>query len=357
MSKNFVTPPAWLRAYTPVQYLLAKNYQDNDRICIFGFSRGAYSARALAGMLKAMGLLTVSDTASAKAAYDLYEEPSMRSRCRSSSSWAAGPSDSLFLSDFIHLLLGTRQLRKLAHTATNDIVRTFRHAVALDERRAMFKSNLWSQPKKAAVAAVAANSANAQPSGDNGPSVDINDADVQEVWFAGCHCVGGGGSVLNGTRPNLAHIPLRWMIRECFKARTGMLFSAIELAKLGIEPSHLYLHVRPRPVVDAVTRGNQTIRAIEAPSWVPWAKSFLPSTPETGQGLMLPNMSEEELDARDALAPLYDQLVLKSGTWQAMEPPRTRSRAFDTATTRLGALSHPRRVHMGVRSGSTARYG
>ncbi len=68
---------------------------------------------------------------------------------------------------------------KLAYTATNGIVRTFRHAVALDERRAKFKQNMWSQPKKPVVAA------NAQPNGDNGPSVVT---DVQEVWFAGCHC-------------------------------------------------------------------------------------------------------------------------------------------------------------------------
>ncbi|KAJ7095024.1 hypothetical protein C8R44DRAFT_890151 [Mycena epipterygia] len=72
------------------------------------------------------------------------------------------------------------------------IVRTFRHAVAPDERRAKFKQNMCRQPKKPAVAA------NAQLNGHNGPSVVT---DVQEVWFADCHCDVGGGSVLNGTRP------------------------------------------------------------------------------------------------------------------------------------------------------------
>jgi uncharacterized protein (DUF2235 family) len=42
-------------AYT---YLM-QNYQDGDRLFIFGFSRGAYTARALAGFLKAAGLLRV----------------------------------------------------------------------------------------------------------------------------------------------------------------------------------------------------------------------------------------------------------------------------------------------------------
>ena len=34
-----------------------QNYEANDKICIFGFSRGAYTARALAGMIHKVGLL------------------------------------------------------------------------------------------------------------------------------------------------------------------------------------------------------------------------------------------------------------------------------------------------------------
>ena len=30
---------------------LMQNYRSGDRVCLFGFSRGAYTARALAGML------------------------------------------------------------------------------------------------------------------------------------------------------------------------------------------------------------------------------------------------------------------------------------------------------------------
>ncbi|KAJ7887211.1 hypothetical protein B0H13DRAFT_2342495 [Mycena leptocephala] len=287
-------------------HIIAENYQDNNKICIFGFSRGAYSARALAGMLNAMGLLRVSDTTSAKEAYDLYEEYNEGDEDKAwldlLSKWKVFRTKHNVKKPFVEFLgcwdsvnsVGMMDNIKLAYTATNGIVRTFRHAVALDERRAKFKQNMWSQP---AVAA------NAQPNGDNGPSVVT---DVQEVWFAGCHVVHvGGGSVLNGTRPNLAHIPLRWMIRECFKARTGVLSPPPSSRKLGIEPSSLYPDVRARPVAKAVTRAVKPIKVIEAPGWVPWAKSFLPTgsthTPKKVQKLTLPNMSEEELDARDAL--------------------------------------------------------
>ena len=36
--------------------------------------------------------------------------------------------------------------RRLPFTTSNKVVRTFRHAVALDERRAKFKANLWNRP-------------------------------------------------------------------------------------------------------------------------------------------------------------------------------------------------------------------
>jgi len=38
--------------------------------------------------------------------------------------------------------------KRLPFTTSNTIVRTFRHAVALDERRAKFKANLWNRPTK-----------------------------------------------------------------------------------------------------------------------------------------------------------------------------------------------------------------
>jgi hypothetical protein len=38
--------------------------------------------------------------------------------------------------------------RRLPFTTSNTIVRTFRHAVSLDERRAKFKANLWNRPNE-----------------------------------------------------------------------------------------------------------------------------------------------------------------------------------------------------------------
>jgi hypothetical protein len=72
--------------------------------------------------------------------------------------------------------------------------------------------------------------------------------DVKEVWFAGCHCDIGGGSVKNNTRNSLARIPLRWMIRECFRTNIGIIFDKDMLkSHIGLDADTLYPYVLPRP--------------------------------------------------------------------------------------------------------------
>lgn len=49
------------------------NYRSGDKICLFGFSRGAYTARALAGVLYKVGLLPKNNEAQVPFAYKLYK--------------------------------------------------------------------------------------------------------------------------------------------------------------------------------------------------------------------------------------------------------------------------------------------
>ena len=55
-------------------------------------------------------------------------------------------------------------------TYANAAVRYFRHAIALDERRAVYQVNHW-------------HSGNPH----NHECIDAERTDVREVWFAGCH--------------------------------------------------------------------------------------------------------------------------------------------------------------------------
>lgn len=110
----------------------------------------------------------------------------------------------------------------------------------------------------------------------------------------------GGGSVDDGTPHALARIPLRWMIRECFKCNTGIRFHAELLKRTGLDPSSLHPVVRDRPPPLKAEPVHAT--SVAEP---------------VNKG------TEEDHEVRDALAPLYDQLVL-APYWWALELIPTR---------------------------------
>jgi uncharacterized protein (DUF2235 family) len=53
---------------------LMQNYIEGDRICLFGFSRGSYTVRCLAGMLHKVGLLPAHNQAQISFAYRMYKD-------------------------------------------------------------------------------------------------------------------------------------------------------------------------------------------------------------------------------------------------------------------------------------------
>ena len=55
---------------------LMQTYREGDRICVFGFSRGSYTARCLAGMLHKVGLLPAHNIAQVPFAYNFYKDDS-----------------------------------------------------------------------------------------------------------------------------------------------------------------------------------------------------------------------------------------------------------------------------------------
>lgn len=126
---------------------LMENYKEGDRIFLFGFSRGAYTARCLAGMLHIVGLLPKSNEEQIPFAYSLYKDKSddgvqkahgfKKAFSRHVSIEFMGVWDTVTSVG----LAG----RTLPFTSHNAVVRTFRQAFALDERRAKFRHNPWSR--------------------------------------------------------------------------------------------------------------------------------------------------------------------------------------------------------------------
>jgi uncharacterized protein (DUF2235 family) len=323
---------------------LMQNYAANDRICIFGFSRGAYTARCLAGMIHKVGLLPTCNHQQIPFAYKMYTTADDKGWKQSND------FKKTFSIDVDIEFLGVWDTvnsvgivpRRLPFATSNTIVRTFRHAVSLDERRAKFKANLWNRPQKhEALLSITdqkiaeAAKLKAKASADKAHHQEtlwmlehrygkerLTPTDVEEVWFAGGHCDVGGGSVDNGVKPCLARIPFRWMIRECFKTNSGIIFHTEELRKVGLDPATLYPVVRPRP--PAIPINPTSLKPHELIQDIPKSSSTSKQAVDDNNNNNTPNpaevvhSSEEEEDLRDSLAPLYDELKL-GWTWWILE--------------------------------------
>ncbi|KAJ6483330.1 hypothetical protein C8R45DRAFT_904567 [Mycena sanguinolenta] len=322
---------------------LMQNYMAGDRICIFGFSRGAYTARSLAGMLHKVGLLPVCNHQQVPFAYKMFTRTDDIGWQQSNAFKKAFSIDVPI--EFIGVWDTVNSVglipKRLPFTTSNTIVRTFRHAVSLDERRAKFKPNLWNRPNAdEQLLSISDQQQKPQPQHDtklkrNNTSQRVMEAsydegrdsarptDIEEVFFAGCHCDVGGGSVANDTQHSLARIPLRWMVRECFKTNTGIMFDPEGLRGIGLDPDALYPVVKPRPA--ALSAGSGRILVIPRAPWFPTG----PAANVTKNGVDI-FLTEEELDLRDALSPIYDQLN-RHWLWWLLElmPLRQRTQRAD----------------------------
>ncbi|KAJ7621997.1 hypothetical protein DFH06DRAFT_1009614 [Mycena polygramma] len=310
---------------------LMQNYTANDRICIFGFSRGAYTARSLAGMLHKVGLLPACNHQQVPFAYHMYIN-------NSETGWKQSNAfKKTFSIDVDIEFLGVWDTvnsvgiipKRLPFTTSNTIVRTFRHAVSLDERRAKFKPNLWNRPndieRMLSASDQKRHQRKAHPQHPHAPKKmsqlkmehrytrdPAQETDIEEVWFSGCHCDIGGGSVVNETKHNLARIPLRWMVRECFKTNSGIMFDTEGLRSIGLDPDSLYPVVKARP--PALPVGGARIRSISSDIATPSTTGKSSNTAHFSEATPAA-MTEEELDHHDALSPIYDQLSLNPFWW------------------------------------------
>ncbi|KAJ3800882.1 hypothetical protein GGU11DRAFT_334189 [Lentinula aff. detonsa] len=264
---------AWyLNAHVMDGYrFLMQNYRAGDKICLFGFSRGAYTARALAGMLYKVGLLPRDNQEQIPFAYKLYTRTDhvgiklsagfKQTYCQNVEIEFLGVWDTV-------ASVGVITTKTLPFTSDNSSIKIFRQALSLDEHRARFKPNLFhrepmtasgfSEIKNRRVETDPKISANLENQRKPSPmtrtltdyfrknktvSPDITSlvcttdeestsgTDVLEVWFAGCHSDIGGGSVSNSTKESLSDISLRWMVRQVVESQCGIQFNEDALAQ------------------------------------------------------------------------------------------------------------------------------
>src|SRR5258708_7854269 len=183
-----------------VYSFLMNEFNPGDQIFLFGFSRGAYTASALCGLLHMCGLLTSGNEALIPYALRLYKSNDpckfeIASGFRTTFSIPCTPyflglwdtvSSVGWILDPIHTKGG-----HLPYTATLPDISVLRHAVSIDERRAFFRQNLIREPV---------------PASQN----------LKQVWFAGVHSDVGGSYA--EAESGLSKIALRWMLCEAQSA-------------------------------------------------------------------------------------------------------------------------------------------
>lgn len=183
-------------------HFLIDNYESGDWLYLFGFSRGAFTARSLGGLIRNCGILRSENADRIHEAWSLY---------RSSADKPAGVKSTLFRRAYsyeprIHFIgvwdtvgaLGipvpgpswlkpivTRLNHRWAFhdTKLSTRVNGAFHALAIDEQRAAFAPTLWHQQ-----------------SGTDGQ-------ELKQVWFTGVHRDIGGGYL----KTSLSDIALLWM--------------------------------------------------------------------------------------------------------------------------------------------------
>lgn len=197
------------------------NYEPGDEIFVFGFSRGAFTARSFAGFIRHAGILDINSASQIDKALTLYKAAllkegddhprTMKFRATYSSKvcvsehdrqWRCinvegfnrdavsilkikyvGVWDTVGALGWPNIIPGAKWLnRKLGFhdVRLTSKVQSARHALALDEKRKPFRPTVWNNV--------------AELNADDGKDHYSAEAPYQQRWFPGVHgAVGGGG--------------------------------------------------------------------------------------------------------------------------------------------------------------------
>ena len=193
---------------------IAYNWEPGDEIFLFGFSRGAFTVRTLAGFMFMLGLVQKDDDYYVPELYACYED----SKGPGTREWDkafhritdhrpcppikfVGVWDtvgSLGAPGLLGFFLNSDKY-KYHQVGINAAMQHAYHAMAIDERRKPFAPTLWERP-----------------AGWTGT--------LEQAWFAGVHCNVGGSEKPDG----VANEALHWMVEKA--SNHGLAFDASYLA-------------------------------------------------------------------------------------------------------------------------------
>jgi uncharacterized protein (DUF2235 family) len=183
-----------------------QTYEQGDELFLFGFSRGAFTVRSLAGLIRNSGILKKENLDQLPRAFEIYHSRNPRFHPRETESTLfrktyaveevtqikfVGVWDTVgALGNPLFLKSPMSRRNQFHDTGLSSKISYAYHAVAIDEKRKNFEVSLWHQQE------------------------DSKDQVLEQVWFAGVHSDVGGGYPEAG----LSDLALEWMLgkaRDC----------------------------------------------------------------------------------------------------------------------------------------------
>ncbi|MDB9311695.1 DUF2235 domain-containing protein [Spirulina sp. CS-785/01] len=211
---------------------LSFNYTPGDEVYLFGFSRGAYTVRSLAGLIHCSGLVERSHIRQVPEAYELYRDrhlhptspqavefrqqyghhvtPDYNIPLKFLGCWdtvgALGVPDQI---PYLPIDKWINEKYRFHNTQLSHLIEKACHAVAIDEIREPFDVTVMK------------------------PNPDYSQQTLKQIWFPGDHGSLGGGT--KATR-GLADAALQWMMQEC--SQLGLEFNPTAITS-GIQTNPL----------------------------------------------------------------------------------------------------------------------
>jgi len=208
---------------------LCEAYEEGDEIYLVGFSRGAFQARSLAGMVALAGIARQASPEAVAEVWDCYEQDKLgpdaaRLAALRAKAHYPVPIKCVAVWDTVGNLgiplIGRAMIKELLplhHTELSPQVEVGLHALAIDEPRGPFAPTLWTVRK-----------GTAPPAGQL----------IEQVWFAGCHANVGGGYKDSA----LSDIALLWLAERM-----------AQTTPLAVDLEHLRRTTRPDPLGELVS--------------------------------------------------------------------------------------------------------
>ena len=204
---------------------LVDNYETGDALYLFGFSRGAFTVRSLAGLIRNCGILRRDQRHLVEDAYNFYRDPDPSKRPDKPAAEAYRRDHAVEPATFIQFVgvwdtvgsLGNPLLRhdlinrtlRFHDVKLSSYVRNAFQALAIDEYRMQFQPAIWRQQRHAVSQA------------------------MRQAWFIGAHSDVGGGYA----EPGLSNITLDWMARRAIACGLGIDENGLRLVLGGSFPA------------------------------------------------------------------------------------------------------------------------